>query len=146
MGDKMAVQIRYANKVQVSYSLTTYSPYEGYRIAFNGTKGRIDFWMHERQPWPIENFDEIHVTDNFGKPEFIKLPRIDADHYGGDPLMKDKIFRYPSAPDRLQQAANARDGAMSVLIGVAARKSIDTGRSISIAELTDIVPQARTPH
>ena len=33
--DKMAVQIKYANDVQVSYSLTTYSPYEGYRISFN---------------------------------------------------------------------------------------------------------------
>ncbi|MDO8952707.1 MAG: Gfo/Idh/MocA family oxidoreductase, partial [Draconibacterium sp.] len=31
--DKMAVQIKYANNVQVSYSLTTYSPYEGWRIA-----------------------------------------------------------------------------------------------------------------
>jgi predicted dehydrogenase len=143
--DKMAVQIRYANKVQVSYSLTTYSPYEGYRIAFNGTKGRIDFWMHEKQPWPMENFDEIHVTDSFGKAEFIKLPRIESDHYGGDPLMKDKIFRNPAAPDTYHQAANVRDGAMAVLIGVAARNSIDSGKSIRIADLSDIVPQARKP-
>jgi predicted dehydrogenase len=143
--DKMAVQIRYANKVQVSYSLTTYSPYEGYRIAFNGTRGRIDFWMHERQPWPMDSFDEIHVTDNFGKAEFIKLPRIEEDHYGGDPLMKDRIFRNPAAPDPFKQAANVRDGAMSVLIGVAARKSIDSGKPIRIADLTDIVPQARKP-
>jgi predicted dehydrogenase len=143
--DKMAVQIRYANNVQVSYSLTTYSPYEGFRIAFNGTKGRMDFWMHERQPWPMENFDEIQVTDNFGKAEFIKLPRIEENHYGGDPLMKDKIFRNPSALDKFQQAANARDGAMSVLIGVAARKSIDSGKAIRIADLIDIVPQAKKP-
>ncbi|MFC1606062.1 Gfo/Idh/MocA family protein, partial [Pseudomonadota bacterium] len=34
--DKMAVQIKYANNVQVAYSLTTYSPYEGFRLAFNG--------------------------------------------------------------------------------------------------------------
>ncbi|MCX6132813.1 MAG: Gfo/Idh/MocA family oxidoreductase [Ignavibacteriales bacterium] len=143
--DKMAVQIRYANKVQVSYSLTTYSPYEGFRIAFNGTKGRMDFWMHEKQPWPMENFDEIHITDSFGKAEFLKLPRIEADHYGGDPLMKDKIFRNPAAPDTLQQAANVRDGAMAVLIGVAARNSIDFGKTIRIADLSDIVPQAKKP-
>ncbi|MGA3243780.1 MAG: Gfo/Idh/MocA family oxidoreductase [Bacteroidota bacterium] len=143
--DKMAVQIRYANKVQVSYSLTTYSPYEGYRIAFNGTRGRIDFWMHERQPWPMDNFDEIHVTDSFGKAEFIKLPRIEEDHYGGDPLMKDKIFRNPAAPDPFHQAANVRDGAMAVVIGVAARNSIDSGKPVRIADLTDIVPQAKKP-
>ncbi|TSA17920.1 gfo/Idh/MocA family oxidoreductase [bacterium] len=141
--DKMAVQIRYANKVQVSYSLTTYSPYEGFRIAFNGTKGRMDFWMHERQPWPMEDFDEIHVTDNFGKAEFIKLPRIEENHYGGDPLMKDKIFRNPAALDTFQQAANVRDGAMSVLIGVAARNSIDSGKPVRIADLSDLVPQVK---
>jgi predicted dehydrogenase len=143
--DKMAVQIRYANNVQVSYSLTTYSPYEGYRIAFNGTKGRLDFWMHEVQPWPIEKYDEIQITDNFGKAEFLRLPRIEADHFGGDPLLREHIFG-PPKPDPLFQAADVRDGAMSVLIGVAARKSIDTKRSVRIAELTDIVPQAKKPH
>jgi len=143
--DKMAVQIRYANKVQVSYSLTSYSPYEGYRIAFNGTRGRLDFWMHETQPWPMEKYDEIQITDNFGKAEFLRLPRIEADHYGGDPLLREHIFG-PPKPDPLHQAADVRDGAMSVLIGVAARKSIDSGRAVRITELTDIVPQAQKPH
>ena len=40
--DKMAATIRYKNGVQVAYSLTAYSPYEGYRIAFNGTNFPID--------------------------------------------------------------------------------------------------------
>lgn len=48
--DKMAVQIKYASNVQVSYSLTTHSPYEGYRIAFDGTEGRLEAWIKERQP------------------------------------------------------------------------------------------------
>ena len=141
--DKMAVQIRYMNNVQVSYSLTTYSPYEGYRIAFNGTKGRIDHWMHEKQPWPMENVDEIHITDNFGKAEFLRLPRIEGDHFGGDPLMKDKIFKDPAMADPLKQAANVRDGAMAVLIGVAARNSIDSGKPVRIAELSELVPRAK---
>jgi len=143
--DKMAVQIRYANNVQVSYSLTTYSPYEGYRIAFNGTKGKLDFWMHEKQPWPIDQFDEIQITDNFGKAEFLRLSRIEGDHFGGDSLMKEKIFGDPAKPDPLKQQATVRDGAMSVLIGVAARKSIDSGGPVSIAQLTDLVPQAIKP-
>jgi predicted dehydrogenase len=143
--DKMAVQIRYANKVQVSYSLTTYSPYEGYRIAFNGTKGRLDFWMHEAQPWPMDSYDEIHITDNFGKAEFLQIPRVTEDHGGGDKLLKEKIFKDPSMPDPYKQAANVRDGAMAVLIGVAARKSIDSGNPVHIADLTDLVPQAKRP-
>lgn len=143
--DKMAVQIRYVNNVQVSYSLTTYSPYEGFRIAFNGTKGRLDFWMHERQPWPMDDYDELQITDNFGKTEYIRLPYIKGDHGGADPIMKDKIFKDPTLPDPLKQAANMRDGAMAVLIGVAARKSIDTGKVISIADLTDIPLQSQKP-
>ena len=144
--DKMAVQIRYAKNVQVSYSLTTYSPYEGYRIAFNGTRGRLDFWMHEKQSWKIEDYDELMITDNFGDVEYLRLPRIEGNHFGGDPLMLEKIFGDPSKPDPLQQAANVRDGAMSILIGVAARKSIDEKRTVRIKELTDIVPQSTKPN
>ncbi len=140
--DKMAVQIKYANKVQVSYSLTTYSPYEGYRIGFNGTKGRLDTWIHERQPWPMEPYDEMRITDSFGSTELIQLPRIEGDHAGGDTLLKDKIFKDPSMPDPLKQAAGLRDGAMSALVGIAARKSIDSGNPVHIAELTDLVPQS----
>ncbi|HSK13342.1 MAG TPA: Gfo/Idh/MocA family oxidoreductase, partial [Phnomibacter sp.] len=43
--DKMSAQVKYANGVMVNYSLTTYSPYEGWRIAFNGMNGRIDTWQ-----------------------------------------------------------------------------------------------------
>ena len=39
--DKMSAQIKYANNVSVNYSLTTYSPFEGWRIAFNGTEGKL---------------------------------------------------------------------------------------------------------
>lgn len=48
--DKMAAQLKYVNGVQVSYSLTTYSPYEGYRIAFNGTKGGLMRRYKNRSP------------------------------------------------------------------------------------------------
>lgn len=139
--DKMAVQIKYANNVQVSYSLTTYSPYEGYRIAFNGTKGRIDAWIHQRQLWPMEDFVEFQITDNFGKREFIQLPRIEGGHNGGDPLVLDSIFLNPKPPDALRQSAGIRDGAMSILIGIAASKSIDTAISVRIADLSEFVPE-----
>lgn len=136
--DKMAVQIKYDNNVQASYSLTTYSPYEGFRIAFNGTKGRIDFWMHERQPWPMEQIDELQITDNFGKMEIVRIPRPEGDHYGGDPLMKDRIFLHRHEADPLSRQATLRDGSLSVLIGIAARKSIDSGNVVRIQDLADL--------
>ncbi|MDZ7900641.1 MAG: Gfo/Idh/MocA family oxidoreductase [Arcicella sp.] len=65
--DKMAVQVKYKNKVQVSYSLTNCSPYEGHRIAFNGTKGRMEAWIKESQPWDEKKEDEIVLVKNFGE-------------------------------------------------------------------------------
>lgn len=138
--DKMAVQIRYANKTQVSYSLTAYSPYEGYRIAFNGTKGRIDAWIKESQPWEEEPFDEIQVTHNFGKRELIRIPNREAGHGGGDTRLRKQVFT--PGDDPYHQAAGSRDGAMSILIGIAARNSIDTGKPINIGELTSLQPKA----
>lgn len=43
--NKMSAQIKYSNDTVVNYSLTTYSPYEGWKIAFNGMKGRIEAWL-----------------------------------------------------------------------------------------------------
>ena len=143
--DKMAVQIKYANNVQVSYSLTTYSPYEGYRIAFNGTKGRLEAWIQERQPWPMEDYDQIRVTENFGKTELINVSHSGGGHGGGDTRMKDKIFKNPDAEDTYGQAAGTRDGVMAILLGIAARNSIDTGKPVKIADLTDLKPQPKRP-
>lgn len=141
--DKMAVQIKYANKVQVSYSLTTYSPYEGYRIAFNGTKGRLEAWIKERQPWEEEKFDEIHLTTNFGKREIIKIDNSEGGHGGGDIRLRKQVFQ--GGKDPYRQAAGSRDGAMSCLVGIAARNSIDTGKPVKIGDLTTLKPQAKRP-
>lgn len=139
--DKMAVQVKYANQVQVSYSLTTYSPYEGYRIAFNGTEGRLEAWIKEAQPWDEPDYDELRLTKMFGQTELIKIPHGGGGHGGGDTRMKDKMFRTPDAPDTLRQSAGTREGAMSILVGIAARKSIASGQPVKIASLTDLIPK-----
>ncbi len=136
--DKMAVQIKYKNNVQVSYSLTTYSPYEGYRIAFNGTKGRLEAWIKESQPWEEKREDEIHLTKNFGEREIITIPHGGGGHGGGDVRLKDKLFKDPNMADPWRQSAGSRDGAMSILVGIAARNSIETGKPIKVQDLTDI--------
>jgi predicted dehydrogenase len=138
--DQMAVQIKYANNVQASYSLTAFSPYEGYRIAFNGTKGKLDAWIKEMQPWEEPGFDEISITTNFGEREIIKIPNNESGHGGGDTRLRKQIFN-PEGNDTLKQAAGSRDGALSILIGIAARNSIDTGLPVKIAGLTSLLPQ-----
>ncbi len=139
--DKMAATIRYANGVNVSYSLTTYSPYEGYRIAFNGTKGRLEAWIKETGKMPIEAYDELMLSKNFGEVEYIKVPQAEG-HGGGDARLRDKIFRNPSTPDAFRQTAGSRDGAMAILVGICARKSKQTGQSVRIEEVSGLKPKA----
>lgn len=158
--DKMSAQIKYANGVMVNYSLTTYSPYEGWRIAFNGMNGRIETWQDI--PYLDENetdqakkhavemsqakgaiagkFRQVMVMDNFKKePEMIKVPQYDGGHGGGDGRMQTRIFKTPQ-DNPYNILAGTREGAMSLLIGVAARKSIREGRPVKISELTDLEP------
>jgi len=163
--DKMSVQITYANGVVVNYSLTTYSPYEGWRIAFNGFDGRLDSWqdipwrkkerikqaeLHEQEMSQSDlteaaNYKEIMIMKNFGDFEQIKVPQSGGGHGGGDARMQDMIFKTPDMPDPLKHRAGTRDGAFSILIGIAARKSIETGKPVRIEDLTDLSPQAKRP-
>lgn len=46
--DTMGVLVRYQNKAILTYSLVAYQPWEGYRIAINGTKGRIEMNIVEQ--------------------------------------------------------------------------------------------------
>jgi len=140
--DKMAATIKYADGVHVSYSLTAYSPYEGYRIAFNGTKGRIDAWIQSSNPTQNLDYDEIVLYKNFSKREYIRVSKISSGHGGSDDILRDQIF-IPGTPDPYRQCAGTRDGAFSCLIGIAARNSIASGQVVKIADLTSLKPQVK---
>ena len=64
-------------------------------------------------------------------------------HGGGDKRLQDKIFVNPDLADPYGRSAGIRDGAMSALIGIAARKSIESGHPVKIAELTDLEPRIK---
>ncbi|MFC1569361.1 Gfo/Idh/MocA family oxidoreductase [bacterium] len=160
--DKMAVQVKYANHVQVSYSLTTYSPFEGFRFAINGKDGRLE--THEGIPWRDNvqedqskiyekgmdhsshskaelKYHEIVSQRNFEEFKRIEFPFVRKGHWGGDKRMFDEIFRGKVIDPALHHASSMRDGSLAVLVGIAARISIDEGRPVKIEELTDLVPQ-----
>ena len=140
--DKHAATIKYKNGVQVTYSLTAYSPYEGYRIAFNGTKGRIDAWIEESNPIVDKGYDELILYKNFKRRQYIQVFRGGGGHGGGDNLLLDQVF-LPGTPDPLQQCAGVRDGSFSCLVGIAARQSITSGQPVKIADLTSLKPQVK---
>ncbi len=158
--DKMSAQVKYKNNVYVNYSLTTYSPYEGWRVSFNGTEGRIEAWM-DIPFMKKENLsqDELHKLemdqnndDVYIEPiilhklwkehETVNVKMEKSGHGGGDKRLHDKIFKNPAETDPFNRAAGIRDGAMSILIGIAARNSIESGEPVKIASLTDLSPRA----
>ena len=135
--DTMSAAVKYSNGVNMSYSLNAFMPYEGYRLAFNGEKGRLDVRDYERQPWPVTEDTEIFLTHSFGKREHIALPKAEGGHGGGDKRLHDLIFRKADAPVHMR-LPDSRAGAMSCLTGIAARKSVELNRSVKISELTNL--------
>jgi predicted dehydrogenase len=132
--DNMSLIVKYSNGVNMNYSLNAFMPFEGFRLGFNGEKGRLEIRDHERQLYPIDERTEMHVTKNFGQREKIAVPEGRGGHAGGDPRLQDLIFRKTEMP-KYMQLPDSRAGAMSCLTGIAARKSIEQKRAIRISDL-----------
>jgi len=132
--DTMSLIVKYSNGVNMNYSLNAFMPFEGFRLAFNGEKGRLEVRDHERQLFPIPWETEMYVTKSFGQQEKITVPSARGGHAGGDPRLQDLIFRKTELPKHMQ-LPDSRAGAMSCLTGIAARKSIEQGRPIRINDL-----------
>jgi predicted dehydrogenase len=135
--DTMSAIVKYSNGTTMNYTLNAYMPYEGYRVGFNGEKGRLDVQSFERQPWEAADSHEIYVTKSFGKRTKVPMPKMTEGHGGGDDRMRDLIFRKTDAPEYMK-LPDSRAGAMSCLTGIAIRNSIDQNRPIRIADLVKV--------
>jgi predicted dehydrogenase len=134
--DTMSALVKYSNGATMTYALDAHMPYEGFAVAFNGEKGRIDVRDYERQPWEVAEADEteIYVTKSFGVRRRVPVVTGEGGHGGGDTRLRDLIFRKADAPDHMK-LPDSRAGAMSCLTGIAARKSVDEKRAIKIGDL-----------
>jgi predicted dehydrogenase len=142
--DTMAVVVRYENGVLLNYSLNAFMPYEGQRIGFNGTRGRMEVDLVRRyhgvdeagnlgiQTLPVPRV--VRVNPLFGRPYEVPVPHREGGHGGADVSIRDHLFR-EGVPDPLAQKADSWAGAMSVLIGAAANRSIATGQPVAIRDL-----------
>ena len=74
----------------------------------------------------------------FGDVYEVDIPVAEGGHGGADPLMLEQIFSPNPAPDPLKRAASHIDGAASVLMGIAANMSIESGELINVDELFNL--------
>jgi predicted dehydrogenase len=137
--DTMNAVVKYSTGVSMSYSVNTFMPIEGYRVAFNGTKGRLEVRDYERQPWDPGEETEMYLIRNFGKREKVEVPTVGGGHGGGDQRLRDLVFRKDVEVPSYMQLPGSRAGAMSCLTGIAARKSCDEGKLINIKDLVTVV-------
>ncbi len=143
--DVMNVVVKYESGATMSYSLNAFSPKEGFRVVFTGTKGRIEAEVIEASyvnaggDKNLEGAAEdrrIIVYPMFDAPYKVELEEAEGGHGGGDAILKNDLFGIPE-PDPLNRAASHIDGAMSILTGIAANKSIATGMPVNIKGLVE---------
>lgn len=139
--DTMNVVVGYAGGTTLSYSLNAFNAWEGYHVAFNGTKGRLEHSVVEdalaagASGQQADDRIQTRIVPMRGAPRVI-APRTGAGgHGGGDAVMLADIFD-PNAPrDPLLRSADERGGAASILVGVAANRCFETGQPVTIADL-----------
>ena len=138
--DTYTASIRYAGGALVSYSSNWSLPYEGYRLAINGTLGRLEtmeYHSPERVPWSIPERQTIDFFPLFGGArETITPLHNEGGHGGADPLILDEIFLGPNPGRDCPIQAGARAGLMSVAVGEAVWRSVRDGRPYRIDDLT----------
>ncbi len=132
--DTASVQVGYEKGTQLTYTLNAYLPYEGQYICFSGEKGRLDVRLNYRQPWETTGPYEFRLTTGRSQTKSWTLSPGEGGHGGADERVKDMIFK-PNQSDPLGQKAGSHAGVLSSMIGIAARKSIESGKVVRISDL-----------
>jgi predicted dehydrogenase len=142
--DSVAASVEYRSGARLAYSLNAFMPWEGYTVAFNGTRGRLEHKCEESvyvsgdgsvpgQLRPEGTW--IRVFPHFAPAYEVELWQAEGAHGGGDlPLAKD-VFAPEDEPDRFGRAADHRAGAWSLLTGIAANRSIASGQPVDVDTL-----------
>lgn len=133
--DTMSVSARYRRGTLLSYSLVAHSPWEGWRAAINGTEGRMEMLLIESGHGADARSHPITIFNRKGDRTVVNVPVPSEGHGGGDARLLRRLFGGDTSPDPLGYMAGSWQGAMSILIGIAANKSIATGNSVTIQEL-----------
>lgn len=155
--DNLSLVVDYARGATMSYSLNAHSPWEGYTVAVNGTRGRAELKVVERGAVLLDEKGRVVVDPSarpdlvieegsrptsetltlqrhFAAAEEVAIPEGVGGHGGGDAVLLRDVFRGASN-DPLGHSASWADGVRSVVVGLAGNRSLETGQAVRIADL-----------
>lgn len=154
--DNLALVVDYAGGPTLSYSLNAHSPWEGYRVAVNGTQGRVELEVVERaavsnstdqknvvdpSATPVEEDDAVRVNGERlilqrHWEAAVEVPIVNGEggHGGGDALLLTDLFEGPGE-DPLGRPSGYLDGLRAVAVGIAGNASLESSLPVRISEL-----------
>ena len=154
--DNLALVVDYASGATLSYSLNAHSHWEGYRVAVNGTLGRVELEVVERgavfadegrcpvlDPSAVDagerashrpQGERLLLQRHWEAAIEVPIARFAGGHGGGDALLLSDVFVGPE-DDPLGRPADWRDGIRSIAVGIAANRSLNTGMPVLVEEL-----------
>lgn len=157
--DDMGLLVRYDTGATMTYRLTAYSPWEGYRVMVNGDQGRLELEVvesshreaitregvtHGERELPNAGGVSLSVQKLWGRREEVQVQMGEGGHGGGDEAMLDELFGPKPGAQTVKTpagrlSANEVDGALAMAVGLAANESFKTGKLVSIDELLGVV-------
>lgn len=153
--DDLAVLVRWSTGASMSYHLHAYSPWEGYRLAVNGSAGRLELDVVESE-WARPGKESaaarlsgapdgqpmrwrITVRPLWNEPYLVPVPEQRGAHGGGDERLLADVLD-GARDDPLGRAAGLRDGVRAAVTGLAANESLAGGGVVDAARrLRDIL-------
>ncbi|WP_458111852.1 Gfo/Idh/MocA family oxidoreductase [Arthrobacter sp. R1-13] len=164
--DNLALIVDYQGGPTLSYSLNAHSPWEGYRVAVNGTEGRAELEVVERaavvssadkktvvdpSATPVEEEDTVRrngerlvVQRHWEAAYEVPIVNGEGGHGGGDILLLSDLFDGPGE-DPLGRPSGYLDGLRSVSVGIAGNRSLESTLPVRIEDLDLGVDLRRQP-
>ena len=150
--DDMAVLVSYDSGATMTYHLTAYSPAEGYRVMFNGSRGRLELNVEESTfvlphqrvesargavhgdlAAPTAGQTSITLRPLWSPPVDHTVDHDHAGHGGADARVLAALL--DDSRTEGAEVADARQAALALVTGLAANRSFETGQPVRTADV-----------
>ena len=132
--DRMALNVLFEDGATMNYSLSCYSPDEGFKVSFTGTKGRVEMVSFTSGPHKDDPI-QIRIITEDNQEKIVPTSYDTGTHGGADAKMLEVLFGINQQPDPLGRSAGSYEGYLSLAVGDMAVQSIQTGCEVGLTDI-----------